>query len=93
MLNALYQTVTIRINSFRDIESLLKTTHTSTSHHEEAYALQVKFLNDVKALTTILRNNGNPFLNDTNELATFGTRDVVEQAVAHSLITCYDTGK
>ena len=71
----------------------MKTTNKSTSHHEEAYALQVKLLSDVKALTSTLRDNENPFLDNTYDLATLGTRDVVEQAVTQSLITCYDKGK
>ena len=61
-----------------DFEEVISRNDQSTAHHEEAYHLQVKFLQHVKSLTAVLRERGNPFLDTSSELGTLGTRDVME---------------
>ena len=50
-------------------------------HHEQRPALQLKFLSDVKALTTVFSDKGNPFKEKGSSLVVLDTREVVEDDV------------
>ena len=76
-----------------EFELVLNTESKSTKHHEEAHSLQVKFLRDVKSLTTTLSQQGNPFRNKEALLVTLHTREVMDEVVTASLCQVLDVGK
>ncbi len=76
-----------------EFEELLNSQNQSTAHHEETQSLQIRFLRDVKDLSAVLRKRGNPFLDNSDELVTLGTRDIVEPQACLSVIQCHDIGK
>ncbi len=77
----------------KEFEDLQTSQTQSTTHHEEAQPLQIRFLRDVKALSAVLREQGNSFLDNSKELVTLGSRDVIEHQVSLSLIQFHDDGR
>ena len=64
-------------------ESVLTVSDSSIAHHEEAPALQQRFITDVKKFMGVLRERGNPFLETGHELVAIDTHDVMEPAKTH----------
>ncbi len=77
----------------KKFEKLLTSENQSTAHHEEAQPIQIRFLRDVKALSAVLKEQGNPFLDNSEELVTLVTRDVIEYQVSLSLIQYHEVGR
>lgn len=70
----------------QEFENVLgKNKTTNTSHHEEAPKLQKKFLTDVRNLLNVIKEKGNPFLDQGENLKRIDTRDVMEPEVILSL--------
>ena len=74
-------------------ESVLTVSESSIAHHEEAPALQRRFITDVKKFMGVLRERGNPFLETGHELVAIDTHDVMEPEVAKSLRKVDEIGK
>lgn len=55
------------------------------SHHEEGLSTQRTFKQQVLALAEIIKDMGNPFLDDTPELLSLDKRHVVDECVADSV--------
>ena len=65
----------------------------NTEHHEQSSATQRKFAVKVKNLTDVIREFGNPFLEESNDLLKLDSRDVVDPAVAKGVQKAHEVGK
>ena len=65
-------------------------THT---HHEESFATQQSFKEQVLSLTQTISGMGNPFLNDTAELLKLDTCDVMNDRVIKTVRTVESLGQ
>ena len=54
-------------------------------HHEESFATQRTFKQQALSLINTIKELGNPFLNDTQELLTLDTQDVVSDSVVNTI--------
>ncbi len=64
-------------------------------HHEQTKSMQVAFFNQVKALSDIIEEMGNPFIDESNDLLVLDTRDLADPSVVNAMYnlmkTQYDT--
>lgn len=58
---------------------------TELKHHEQTKHMQVAFARDVKALTRVIGEMGNPFCEDSKDLLVLDSRDVADPAVINTL--------
>ena len=62
-------------------------------HHEEGLSLQKSFKQEVMNLSETIREMGNPFLNETEELLTLDSHDVLNQSVVGTVRKIEALGK
>ena len=62
-------------------------------HHEEGFSIQKSFKEQTLSLINVLNEMGNPFLDDSNELLTLDTRNVLDKSVLNTVQTIYKLGK
>ena len=62
-------------------------------NHETGQASQRTFQRQVKRLSDVIRNMGNPFLDDFPELVTLDSRDCMDAPVAETIQSLEDVGK
>ena len=54
---------------------------TDDRHHEQCESTQKAFFNQVKALSNVIDEMGNPFTDESNDLLVLDTRDIVDSSV------------
>ena len=75
-----------------EFEAVLDTSKSSTAHHEEISALQIKYKKDVLSFVEIVEQLGNPFDNN-HELVALHTQEIMEDEVVASLAQLHTLGK
>ena len=58
---------------------------TDPRHHEELKHVQVAFAHDVKSLTDVIDDMGNPFSENSSDLLVLDTRDIADPAIIDSI--------
>ena len=66
---------------------------TGTQHHDQTKSTQVIFAEHVKNLVQVMKEMGNPFLEESKDLLRVDTRDIVDSAVASSICQAEEIGK
>ena len=65
-----------------EFEDQLTTKDTNeTRHHEQQGAVQKTFLEQVTALVCCMEGMGNPFLEESGDILSFDTEDIVDQSM------------
>ena len=54
---------------------------TDTRGHEESNPIQVSFAQDVRSLTDVIEQMGNPFTENSSDLIILDTRDIANPAI------------
>jgi len=54
-------------------------------HHEQTKSTQVTYFNQVKALSNVIEEMGNPFIDDSNDLLVLDSRDLADPAVINTM--------
>jgi hypothetical protein len=54
-------------------------------HHEQQPGVQFAFVKDVKALTAVIQEMGNPFLEESNDLLVLDTKDIMDESVTKTV--------
>jgi hypothetical protein len=62
-------------------------------HHEQHSGVQADFLNDVRSLTAVIGEMGNPFLEESQDLLVLDTRDIMDTSVAEAVRKAETIGK
>jgi hypothetical protein len=62
-------------------------------HHEQTRSTQITFYNQVKVLSSVIEDMGNPFIDDSNDLLVLDTRDLADPAVINALYNIEKTGR
>jgi hypothetical protein len=70
------------IDSFQTVCSDNNTGKHQVRHHEHTPSAQVSFASKVRALVQVIKDLGNPFMEDSGDLLVLDTRDIPDQAVA-----------
>lgn len=55
---------------------------TGDCHHDQKPGVQTAFLMDFRSLVAVMKEMGNPFLEDNQDLLVLGTRAIMDRAVA-----------
>ena len=66
---------------------------TNLQHHEQGHSTQKKFQQHVVSLSETMKQMGNPFLDDFEELVTLDSRNCVDKSVVHTVRSLEETGK
>ena len=64
-----------------------------SKRHEQHHGVQAAFQKDVKSLTSVLEELGNPFLDDSQDLLVLDTKDIMEQSVKETVKKVETIGK
>ena len=64
-----------------------------SKHHEENESWQKLFVKDVRSLTSSIEELGNPFEEDSKELLTLDTKQIVDISVIETVRSAYKIGK
>lgn len=64
-----------------------------SKHHEQHHGVQAAFQKDIKSLTSVLEELGNPFLDDSQDLLVLDTKDIMEQSVKETVKKVETIGK
>ncbi len=64
-----------------------------TRHHEETEAAQKEFFEKVKRLTSVMREMGNPFMEDSDDLLVLDTKDIADSSAADLISVHHERGK
>lgn len=64
-----------------------------TRHHEENLTAQRSFCDKVKKLSSVMKQMGNPFQEDSSDLLVLDTKDVADPAIAKLVSTHHTRGK
>lgn len=70
-----------------------KDAHENTKHHEQTKHTQKSFFDKVQKLYTVMKDMGNPFINETGDLFTLDTKSIAHHSVAEMVASHYDNGK
>ena len=62
-------------------------------HHEQCKSTQMAFFNQVKALSHVIEEMGNPFIDESNDLLVLDTRDIADPLVVNAMRTLKKTGQ
>ena len=62
-----------------------RTQKTDFKHHEQTKHKQLAFARDVKSLSGVMREMGNPFCDDSSDLLVLDSRDLADQAVINTV--------
>ena len=54
-------------------------------HHEQRKHTQISFARDVKSLSGVIEDTGNPFTEDSSGLVVLDTRNITDVAVANTV--------
>lgn len=65
----------------------------STRHHEEGETFQHTFFEKTQKLTTVMREMGNPFEEESEDLLVLDTKDIADASVSQLMKTHYHRGK
>lgn len=62
-------------------------------HHEESKHVQIAFQRDVKSLTAVIEEMGNPFTENSDDLLALDSRDIADSAVVNTIRQIESIGK
>ena len=65
----------------------------NTRHHEQTEHTQKAFFDKVQKLYTVMKDMGNPFMDETGDLFTLDTKCIAHPSVAEMISSHYDNGK
>lgn len=68
-------------------------TKSDLRHHEQTKSTQNKFFNQVKMLTNVIEEMGNPFIDESNELLVLDTRDLADPGIVNAMRIIEITGQ
>lgn len=70
-----------------EFESLVETSQKTTNlgHHEQTKSTQKAFLRDVKSLTDVIEEKGNPFLDSSGDLLNLNSRYIADQTIVDNV--------
>jgi hypothetical protein len=75
-----------------EMEASMEEKKSSFKHHEEAPGVQASFAKNVKDLVKKFEDFGNPFQEQSKELLTIDTKDVMDRKVVASICTAQELG-
>ena len=64
-----------------------------THHHEQTNSVQKKFVQDVRALTAVIEEMGNPFEEESTDLLVLDTQEILGLAAVESVRTAVQMGR
>ena len=70
------------IDTFKTVVLDNSTGKANARHHEHKKSAQVSFANEVRALVQVIKDLGNPFLEDSGDILVLDTKGILDQAVA-----------
>jgi len=70
-----------------------KDANENTKHHEQTEHTQKAFFDKVQKLYTVMKDMGNPFMDETGDLFTLDTKSIANHSVAEMIASHYDNGK
>ena len=73
--------------------SVAKDANEDTRHHEQTEHSQKAFFDKLKKLKTVMKDMGNPFMEDTGDIFTLDTKGIVHLSAAEMVSTHNDNGK
>ena len=62
-------------------------------HHEQTKSTQMTFLNQVKPLSNVIEDMGNPFIDESDDLLVLDTRDLADPSVVNTMRNLKKTGQ
>ena len=62
-------------------------------HHEQTKSMQMTFFNQVKALSNVIEDMGNPFIDESDDLLVLDTRDLADPSVVNTMRNLKKTGQ
>ena len=62
-------------------------------HHEQIPSVQKTFLSQVKSVTDVMEELGNPFADTSTDLYTLHTKLIMPDSVVHTVRTAEELGK
>lgn len=62
-------------------------------HHEQTESVQIKFLRDVRGLTAVMEEMGNPFEEESPDLLVLDTKEIMSPAVVETVRTIMKAGQ
>lgn len=62
-------------------------------HHEQTRSTQMTFFNQLKALSSVIEEMGNPFTEESSDLLVLDTRDIADPAVSDAMRKLEKTGQ
>jgi hypothetical protein len=65
----------------------------NTRHHEQTEHTQKAVFDKVQKLYTVMKDMGNPFMDETGDLFTLDTKCIAHPSVAEMISSHYDNGK
>lgn len=71
----------------------IKDTGEPGPHHTQLPGVQQKFKKDVKSLTSVFEELGNPFLEESQELLVLDTKDIMDQSVVNTVNRVVELGQ
>lgn len=66
---------------------------TTSHHHEQVPGVQKSFAKDVQALVDVIREMGNPFTEDSEDLIVLDTKDIMQDCVVEGVKKARTTGQ
>ena len=75
-------------------EAMSGTTDTriDSRHHEATVGAQTAFFENVKAMTTVLQDMGNPFPDESSDLLSLDTKNIADHSLAQLFATHHQRG-
>lgn len=76
-----------------EFEAELHKRTSETQHHDQTTSTQMTFAQHVKSLVGVMKEMGNPFLEESKDLLRLHTKDIVDEAAAFSICQAAERGK
>ena len=73
------------IMDFEDCELGAHSGDSNDCHHEQFPGVQSTFMKDVRSLTAVFEEMGNPFLEESQDLMVFDTRDIMNSSIGETV--------
>ncbi len=81
------------LSQYEESASLKSKPDSPSRHHEQIPSIQKEFATDVKRLTAVVEDLGNPFTDNSNELYTLDTKVVMSKEVVNTVQNVEQIGK
>ena len=81
------------LKQFEEAYTVKRSKSDSCYHHEEGFSHQKEFKEQASSLVQVISDLGNPFLDESDELISLDTRDVLDESVVKTVRTVNTLGK